>query len=73
MNDTNEPDSGAHGGAELQDIKLKLLERIDELQRTIDEELDTPTDDPVRQWAALKTTHAMIVGIEYALEVMEEA
>ncbi len=72
MVESKETASGAHGGAELQAIKLKLLERIDELQRTIDEVLDTPTDDPVIQWAELKCLHAQCDGIVYALEVMYE-
>lgn len=50
----------------------ELTERINELARKIDAELDAPTEDPLRQWARLKAYHAMQVALEWALEDLEK-
>ncbi len=49
----------------------EIKERIKDLTKVIDEELDTGTNDPVRQWAALKTTHAARRTLEWVLKDWE--
>ncbi len=45
----------------------EITDRIDELERQIDDELNTPTDNPVQQWARLKTYQAMQIALVWVL------
>lgn len=49
----------------------ELRERMNKFDEQIDAELDTGTNDPVQQWAALKSLHAMKVSLEWVLEEKE--
>ncbi len=49
----------------------ELRARLMKLAEQIDTELDTGTNDPVQQWAALKTLHSMKVALEWVLEPPE--
>ena len=53
-------------------ITEDIQEKIDQLERSIDKELDTGTNDPVQQWSVCKGYHAMIVALEWVLDDSEE-
>ncbi len=46
----------------------EVRERVDELTHLIDADLDASTTDPLKQWASMKTLHAMRVALEWVIE-----
>lgn len=49
----------------------EVRKRLAKFKDQIDSELDTGTNDPIHQWAALKSFHAMQVALEWVLEDQE--
>ncbi len=50
-----------------EEIRARLMKFTEQ----VDSELDNGTDNPVQQWAALKTYHAMQIALEWVLEDQE--